>query len=349
MTSKIVLLPGDGVGPEVTAATLSVLRAVQGVFGLDLTFEEKIFGGAAIDEVGDPLPDDTLQACLNADAIFLGAIGGPKWDGALVRPEPGLLRLRKELGVFANLRPLKVLSGLESFSPLKAELVKGADIMIVRELTGGVYFGEREEGTETASDVCTYSREEVERVARVAFEAARGRDKRLTSVDKANVLATSRLWRNAVTELQTRDYPDVLLHHQLVDSMAMKLITGPTEFDVVLTENMFGDILSDEASVIAGSIGLSPSASLGASGPGLYEPIHGSAPDIAGQDKANPIGAILSAAMMLRYSLNLETPANAIESAVEKALRDGLRTADLGGDVRCSEAAENISRRLSAS
>jgi len=346
MTSKIVLLPGDGVGPEVTAATLSVLRAVQGVFGLDLTFEEKIFGGAAIDEVGDPLPDDTLQACLNADAIFLGAIGGPKWDGAPVRPEPGLLRLRKELGVFANLRPLKVLSGLESFSPLKEELVKGADIMIVRELTGGVYFGERQEGTETASDVCTYSREEVERVARVAFEAARGRDKRLTSVDKANVLATSRLWRNAVTELQTRDYPDVSLHHQLVDSMAMKLITGPTEFDVVLTENMFGDILSDEASVIAGSIGLSPSASLGASGPGLYEPIHGSAPDIAGENKANPIGAILSAAMMLRHSLNLEAPAKSIESAVETALRDGLRTADLGGDIGCEEAAGKISHQL---
>ena len=346
MSINIVLLPGDGVGPEVSAATLSVLRAAQGMFGLDFSFEEKLFGGAAIDAVGDPLPEETLSACKSSDAIFLGAIGGPKWDQAPVRPEQGLLKLRQELGVFANLRPLKVLSGLESFSPLRENLVKGADIMIVRELTGGVYFGDRVEGNETASDVCTYSRGEVERVARVAFEAAKGRGGRLTSVDKANVLATSRLWRHTVTQLHQREYADVDLHHQLVDSMAMKLITGPTEFDVVLTENMFGDILSDEASVIAGSIGLSPSASLGASGPGLYEPIHGSAPDIAGQDKANPIGSILSAAMMLRHSLNLVEPATAIENGVEAALQNGLHTADLGGDTGCEEAAAIIAKLI---
>ena len=346
MRQKIILLPGDGIGPEVTAATLSVLRKVQAVFGLDLVFEEKAFGGAAIDVFDDPLPEETLEACLDADAIFLGAVGGPKWDGAPRRPEQGLLRLRKELSVFANLRPLKVLSGLESFSPLKEDLVKAADIMIVRELTGGVYFGERREGTETASDLCTYTREEVERVARVAFEAARGRNKRLISVDKANVLATSRLWRTVVTDLHQLAYADIDLHHQLVDSMAMKLITNPTDFDVVLTENMFGDILSDEASVIAGSIGLSPSASLGAGGPGLYEPIHGSAPDIAGQDKANPIGAILSAAMMMRYSLKLEKAAAAIEASVEKALADGLRTVDLGGLTGTEETAQVICRHI---
>ena len=346
MKKKIVLLPGDGVGPEVTEAALGVLCKVASKFDLDFGFRECPFGGAAIDHHDHPLPDETLTACLSADAIFLGAVGGPKWDAAAIRPEQGLLQLRQELGVFANLRPLKVLPVLASLSPLKAEQVDGADIMIVRELTGGIYFGERSEGDESASDLCAYSRAEVERVARVAFEAARGRRKILTSVDKANVLATSRLWRKVVTDLHQSDYPDIELRHQLVDSMAMKLITDPADFDVVLTENMFGDILSDEASVIAGSIGLSPSASLSGDGPGLYEPIHGSAPDIAGREVANPIGAILSAAMMLRHSLNAEPAADAIETAVEKALAAGLRTVDLGGAAGTREAAQTIAEYL---
>ena len=346
MKKKIVLLPSDGVGPEVTEAALGVLRKITLKFDLEFGFEERSFGGAAIDSHDHPLPDETLTACLSADAIFLGAVGGPKWDAAAIRPEQGLLQLRQELGVFANLRPLKVLPVLASLSPLKAEQVDGADIMIVRELTGGIYFGERSEGDESASDLCAYSRAEVERVARVAFEAARGRRKILTSVDKANVLATSRLWRKVVTDLHQSDYPDIELRHQLVDSMAMKLITDPADFDVVLTENMFGDILSDEASVIAGSIGLSPSASLSGDGPGLYEPIHGSAPDIAGREVANPIGAILSAAMMLRHSLNAEPAADAIETAVEKALAAGLRTVDLGGAAGTREAAQTIAEYL---
>lgn len=346
MTSTIILLPGDGVGPEVTDATIDVLNAVAEKFSIDFSFQEFAFGGAAIDSQGDPAPRETIDACLEADAIFLGAVGGPKWDGAEKRPEMGILQLRKELGVFANLRPMIVQRGLEPFSPLKETAVAGADILIVRELTGGIYFGEREEGVDVASDLCTYSCDEVLRIARIAFQAARGRKGIVTSVDKANVLATSRLWRAVVTELQQTEFQDITLHHQLVDSMAMKLITNPQDFDVVLTENMFGDILSDEASVIAGSIGLSPSASLGTDGPGLYEPIHGSAPDIAGQNKVNPIGAILSSAMMLRHSLNLEAPAKSIEDAVARALQNGLRTADIGGTVACNEAAAHIAQLI---
>lgn len=348
MTPRVVILPGDGIGPEVAEAALACLKAAARFSNVTLDIEYCAFGGAAIDQHGDPLPEETLRACLQADAIFLGAVGGPRWDGAARRPEQGLLQLRQALGVFANLRPLRVQPGLEGFSPLREALVSGVDILIVRELTGGIYFGARTEGEAEASDLCAYTREEIERVARVAFEAARGRRKHLTSVDKANVLATSRLWRNTVSDLGARDFPDVALHHQLVDSMAMKLITGPREFDVVLTENMFGDILSDEASVIAGSIGLSPSASLGASGPGLYEPIHGSAPDIAGEDKANPVGAILSAAMLLRHSLGEEKAATALEAAVASALDQGLRTADLNGAVGCRAAAQAIINALEA-
>ncbi len=342
MTSTIAFLPGDGVGPEVACAAQLVMMAAAEKFEIDLTFVERPFGGAAIDEFGDPFPAATKQACLEADAIFLGAVGGPKWDGADIRPEAGLLALRKRLGVFANLRPIQVHAGLEALSPLKEGSAKGVDILIIRELTGGVYFGDREEGREVARDICTYSRDEVERVARVAFDAAKERRSKVTSVDKANVLATSRLWRAAVNDLHSREYSDIELEHVLVDAMAMKLIQTPTSYDVVLTENMFGDILSDEASVIAGSIGLAPSASLGAGRPGLYEPIHGSAPDIAGQNKANPVGAILSAAMMFRHSLNAHEAALRIETVVGDALSAGVGTADVGGSANCLDVAKAV-------
>ncbi|MEL7486085.1 MAG: 3-isopropylmalate dehydrogenase [Pseudomonadota bacterium] len=346
MTKKVVILPGDGVGPEVAAGAVTVLTAAADAHALDLETEFFDFGGAAIDAHGAPLPEATLAACRGSDAILLGAVGGPKWDGGGPRPEAGLLALRKALGVFANLRPVKMYAGLEPLSPLRIDDAAAVDILFVRELTGGVYFGDREEGGERARDVCDYAREEVARVARVAFRAAAGRRGAVTSVDKANVLATSRLWRKTVEAVRTDEFPDATLVHQLVDSMAMKLITAPAAFDVVLTENMFGDILSDEASVIPGSIGLAPSASLGEGGPGLYEPIHGSAPDIAGENIANPIGAILSAAMMFRHSLNAPEAAAAIETAVEGALRNGLRTRDLGGDASCSDAAKAIASKI---
>jgi len=341
VTEKIVLLPGDGVGPEVTAAARRVLDAAACARDVSLSFEEHLFGGAAIDATGEPLPKQTLDACLAAKAVLLGAVGGPKWDGAEIRPEQGLLGLRKALGAFANLRPMRVLPGMEAYGPLKPEISRGADLLIVRELTGGTYFGERIEGRERASDECVYTRAEVTRVARVAFEAARGRRGRVLSVDKANVMATGRLWRAAVSDLHKREFEDVSLEHGLVDAVAMKLVLAPASFDVILTENMFGDILSDEASVIAGSIGLSPSASIGGA-VGLYEPIHGSAPDIAGQDKANPTGAILSAAMLARHGLGREDLARAIERAVEETLASGARTADLGGTLGCAAFAEKV-------
>ncbi|MEM8936053.1 MAG: 3-isopropylmalate dehydrogenase [Pseudomonadota bacterium] len=342
MSHKIVFLPGDGAGPEVAEAALNVLNATGAKFDIALSVESFPFGGAGIDATGAPLPEETKAACLASDAVFLGAVGGPKWDGAAVRPEQGLLALRQELGVFANLRPIKVLPGMERQSPLREEIARGIDILIIRELTGGVYFGEREEGDERASDVCTYTKGEVERVARVAFEAAKGRGGRVTSVDKANVMATSRLWRKATTALRDAEYSEINLDHGLIDAMAMKLITSPGAFDVMLTENMFGDILSDEASVIGGSIGLAPSASLGVGTRGLYEPIHGSAPDIAGQDKANPVGAILSAAMMLRHSLGNEHAARAIENAIDEAVASGRGTGDIGGDDGTQQFADHI-------
>lgn len=342
MTFRIVLLPGDGVGPEVTAAARKVIDAAAVRFNIDLELEEHLFGGGAIDACGDPFPAETKQACIEADAVFLGAVGGPKWDGGSARPETGLLTLRQKLGVFANLRPISLHPKLAHLSPLKEDRIKNVDMLIVRELTGGVYFGDREEGKHRASDSCVYMRGEVERVARVAFKAARKRRGKVTSVDKANVMATSRLWRSAVIDLQANEYSDVALDHVLVDAMAMKLIQAPGEFDVILTENMFGDILSDEASVIAGSIGLAPSASIGDGRAGLYEPIHGSAPDIAREDKANPIAAILSAAMMFRHSLGAEAAAAKIEGAVAEALASGLATADLGGDDSCSGAGGRI-------
>ena len=338
--AKIVILPGDGIGPEVAREAEACLRLVSGARGLGLTFEEHVFGGAAIDAAADPFPEETQRACEHSDAILLGAVGGPKWDSGSVRPESGLLRMRGTLGLFANLRPARTYAGLESFSPLRADIVRGSDMLVVRELTGGLYFGEKVEGSEQASDLCTYSRAEVERIARVAFEAARNRRGKVTSVDKANVLATSRLWRRVVTEVATQ-YPDVELEHALVDSTAMALITHPTRFDVILTENLFGDILSDEMSVIGGSIGLLASASTGTSGTAVFEPIHGSAPDIAGQDLANPAGAIASAAMLLDH-LGHTAEARIVEAAVEQAFADGCRTRDLGGDTRCSEFGERV-------
>ena len=346
MTANIVLLPGDGIGPEVTAAARLVLEAADARFDLGLSFVEHDFGGIAIDRNGDPFPADTRIACEAADAILLGAVGGPKWDGGDLRPEAGLLGLRKALGTFANLRPIALFEGLEHLSPLKPDRAAGIDLLIVRELTGGIYFGQRREGDDHAADECAYSADEVERIARIAFIAARGRSGRLTSVDKANVLATSRLWRTIVIRLHEAEFGDVTLDHMLVDAMAMKLIEAPARFDVILTENMFGDILSDEASVLAGSIGLAPSASLGKGPRGLYEPIHGSAPDIAGQDKANPIGAIMSAAMLLRHSLDKGAAADAIEAAVRAHLADGARTADLGGEMGTVETAEAVAGRV---
>jgi len=329
---RILLLPGDGVGPEVSAAARACLQTAAAAFGFDLQFEVALMGGAAIDACGDPLPEETLRTARESDAIFLGAVGGPQWDHAPARPEAGLLRLRAELGLFANLRPVRVRAGLERFSPLRPEIASGADVLIVRELTGGLYFGEKREGDDQAFDGCLYSRPEVARIADVAFKAAAGRKRRVTSVDKANVLATSRLWRRVVSETGSA-FPDIAIDHLYVDAAAMKLVTRPGAFDVLLTENLFGDILSDEASVIAGSIGLLGSASLGADGPGVFEPIHGSAPDIAGQGVANPAGAIESAAMLLRYGLEESQAADALDAALDRALADGAATRDLGGSL----------------
>lgn len=350
MTLTVTILPGDGVGPEVTGVAERVLSAVCRAESIELRTRAHDFGGAAIDACGEPLPDETKAACLESGAVLLGAVGGPKWDEAAKtggpRPEKGLLAIRSAMGLFANLRPSRLFPGLTGASPLRAEIVEGTDILIVRELTGGVYFGDKSEGTDKASDLMPYSRAEVARVALVAFEAAKGRSGRVTSVDKANVLATSRLWRTVVDELAAHE-PKVGVDHVLVDAMAMHLVTRPTSFDVVVTENLFGDVLSDELSAIVGSVGLAPSASLGKAGkPGLYEPIHGSAPDIAGQGIANPIGAVLSAAMLLRHSGGHEAGATRIEHAVERALGAGLRTRDLGGDATTQDAEAAILSRL---
>ena len=344
MTCHIVLLPGDGIGPDVTREAVACLRQLADACGLRFDFSTHPFGGAAIDAHGTPLPEETLDACKNAHAVFLGAVGGPAWDGASERPEAGLLKLRRELGLYANLRPAATIGGLEALSPLRPDLAAGADILVVRELTGGLYFGEKQEGEDQAADLCTYTRAEVERIAHVAFAAARGRRGRVTSVDKANVLATSRLWRRVVTEVAAA-YPDVELDHLYVDAAAMALVTNPRRFDVLLTENLFGDILSDELSVIGGSIGLLGSASVGAGGPGLFEPIHGSAPDLAGLDIANPAGAMASAAMMLDH-LGYDDMGALLTGAVRDALLGGCRTADLGGSAHCSEFGAEVRRRL---
>ncbi len=332
MDARITVLPGDGVGPEVTAEAVACLATIAERFGHRFQFQEALIGGAAVDATGDPLPEATLALCRTSDAILLGAVGGPAWDRHPrdQRPESGLLRLRKGLGLYANLRPVSVHPSLEDASPLKPEIVRGTDLMFVRELSGGLYFGEpRSYSDEAAVNTLPYTRVEIERVARVAFDLATARRKNLASVDKANVLETSRLWRKVVDDLAPA-YPEVKVQHHYVDSFAMALITRPRDFDVVLTENLFGDILSDEAAVLAGSLGLLPSASLGGS-VGLFEPIHGSAPDIAGQDRANPIGTILSAAMLLRHALKLSAEALALESAVNRVLKGGHGTGDLKG------------------
>ncbi|MGN6234840.1 3-isopropylmalate dehydrogenase [Dyella sp.] len=332
MKAHIVTLSGDGVGPEVTAAAVAVLEAVAEHYDHRFTFEEHLIGGCAIDATGEPLPAASLAACQKADAVLLGAVGGPKWSdpNAKVRPEQGLLALRAALGVYANLRPLQVHPALANLSPLKNEKLKDVDVLFVRELTGGAYFGAKTRTADAATDECKYTEAEIERVVRRAFALARERRHHLTSVDKANVLETSRLWRNVVQRIAP-EYRDVTVEHQLVDSMAMLLLTQPGRYDVVVTENLFGDILTDEAAALAGSLGLLPSASLGEGKRGLYEPIHGSAPDIAGQGVANPTGAMLSAAMLLRHSLGLEEEAQCVEAAVSQVLAHGPRTRDVGG------------------
>jgi 3-isopropylmalate dehydrogenase len=345
MTYKITLLPGDGIGPEITQVARAVLEHTASLSGFSVKFSECAFGGASIDQYGEPLTDKTLKACQSADAVFLGAVGGPKWDHAPERPEMGLLALRKALGVYANLRPAAVHPALADKSPLRPDLVAGTDVLIVRELTGGIYFGERERSEDKASDKCTYTRAEIERVARVAFEQARLRRGKLTSVDKANVLETSKLWRAVVTEMGQRDFPDIELDHMYVDAAAMHMLRHPASFDVMVTENMFGDILSDEASMLPGSIGLLGSASLGDQRPGLFEPIHGSAPDIAGQDKANPFGAIEAAAQLLE-SLDEIDAAKRVRAAVNAMHEAGEWTGDLGGSLTCSEAGVKLVERL---
>jgi 3-isopropylmalate dehydrogenase len=330
---KIVVLGGDGVGPEVTAAAVKVLEAVSSRFKLDLHFEESLIGGAAYDAAGSPLPPETIAACKASAGILLGAVGGPKWDSIEVskRPEQGLLGIRKALGLFANLRPVTAIPELAAASPLKPEKLRGVDILVIRELTGGIYFGKRNRTATSAFDTCEYSAGEIERVCRVAAKLAMGRRKKITSVDKANVLDTSRLWREVATRVFREEFPELKVEHLLVDAAAMHLLSRPADFDVMVTENMFGDILTDEASMLAGSMGLLPSASLGDGGPGLYEPIHGSAPDIAGQGVANPCGTILSAAMLLRHSCGAPEAAAAVENAVGAALRGGARTRDIAG------------------
>jgi 3-isopropylmalate dehydrogenase len=342
MAPKIVLLPGDGIGPEIIAPTVEVLGAV----GAQLEYEEHLFGGASIDAHGTALTDETLAACRASDAVLLAAVGGPKWDTtdpSKPRPEQGLLGLRKGLGLFANLRPVRPLPALYDASPLKLEVIERTDLLVVRELTGGIYFGEKTRTEDSASDACVYTREEIERIARVAFGAARSR---VTSVDKANVLETSRLWREVVRDVHSREFPHIELEHLLVDNAAMRLIAAPRHFEVILTENMFGDILSDEAAMLTGSIGMLPSASLGGDGPGLFEPVHGSAPDIAGTGAANPLAMFLSAAMMLRHGLAMEAQAAAVESAVDRALAEGLRTRDLGGAATTAEATQAVLKHL---
>ncbi|MFZ5878577.1 MAG: 3-isopropylmalate dehydrogenase [Chloroflexota bacterium] len=352
MNFNITLLPGDGIGPEIVAEAVRVLDTVASKHGHSFKFTERLMGGCSIDQYGSSLTDETLADCKSADAVLLGAVGGPKWDdpAAKDRPERGLLALRKGLGVFANLRPVKVHPALIDSSPLKPEKLKGVDIMVVRELTGGLYFGwpkgrDIKDGRERAVDTLEYYDYEIKRVMELSFELAKGRRKKVTSVDKANVLESSRLWRQIAVQVGKAN-PEVELEHMLVDTASMRLITGPAWMDVVVTENMFGDILTDEASVLAGSMGMLPSASLSETGMGLYEPIHGSAPDIAGKGIANPIGTILSTAMLLRYSLKLEAEAASIENAVDATITAGARTADIGGKLTSRQMADEIIKNL---
>jgi 3-isopropylmalate dehydrogenase len=340
---RIVLLPGDGIGPEIGAAAKTVLAKLG-----DFEITEHLIGGASIDEHGTALTDEVLEACRQADAVLLCAVGGPKWDTTdpdKPRPEQGLLGLRKGLGLFANLRPVRSSDALLEASPLRRERIEGTDLLVVRELTGGIYFGESGRDGDRAHDDCAYTVEEIERIARVAFEAAGERNGRVTSVDKANVLETSRLWRETVTKLAP-EYKEIELDHLLVDNAAMQLVSNPTGFDVIVTENLFGDILSDEAAMLTGSLGMLPSASLGEDGPGLYEPVHGSAPDIAGTGKANPLATLLSVAMMLKYGLGMHDEAAKLEAAVDSALAQGLRTPDLGGEASTDEMTDAVLQSL---
>lgn len=354
---KIVLLAGDGIGPEIVAAAKRTLEKLG-----EFAFTDHLIGGASIDETGEPLTPEVIEACRGADAVLLGAVGGPKWDERVAndpeapRPEQGLLGIRKELGLYANLRPVRPMSALIDSSPLKRERIEGTDLLVVRELTGGIYFGESGRSGDTAHDDCAYSIPEIERITRAAFEAARqraegrGSDPRVTSVDKANVLETSRLWRETVKRV-AEEYPDVELDHMLVDNTAMQLVSRPTDFDVIVTENLFGDILSDESAMLTGSLGMLPSASIGAEGtPGLFEPVHGSAPDIAGQGVANPLATMLSAAMMLRYGLDDRASADRLESAVGAVLEAGLRTPDLatGGPGETEAGTEQVTEAVLA-
>jgi len=341
---KIVTLPGDGIGPEILSAAVEILNRLG-----DFEYDEHPIGGASIDAHGTALTDETLNACKQADAVLLAAVGGPKWDAAVAadpsapRPEQGLLGLRKGLGLFANLRPVRPSPALLDASPLKRDRIEGTDLLVVRELTGGIYFGESGRDGDTAHDDCAYSVGEIERIARIAFQSARTK---VTSVDKANVLETSRLWRETVTRLHAEEFPEVPLEHLLVDNAAMQLVSRPSDFDVIVTENLFGDILSDEAAMLTGSLGMLPSASVGGDGPGLFEPVHGSAPDIAGTGKANPLAMFGSVALMLRHGLASEVSAAALESAIDRALDGGLRTADLGGEATTEEATRTVLANL---
>ena len=345
MTRKIVALAGDGIGPEIMEAGLEVLASIAQKTDFDFEIDRRPFGGAGIDATGHPLPEATLKTTREADAILLAAIGSPQYDNATVRPEQGLLALRKELNLYANIRPVKIFESLKHLSPLKPERITGVDFVVVRELTGGIYFGDHILEDRKARDINDYSYEEVERIIRKAFEIARSRRKVVTSIDKQNVLATSKLWRKVAEEV-AKDFPDVTLEHQLVDSAAMLMITNPDRFDVIVTENLFGDILSDESSVLSGTLGVMPSASHSENGPSLYEPIHGSAPDIAGQGIANPISMILSVAMMLRDSFGRYEDAEHIERAVEESLAAGILTRDIGGQASTKDMTEAIIERL---
>ena len=340
----VVTLPGDGIGPEIMSAAIRVLDRVG-----DFEYDERLIGGASIDAHGTALTPEVLDACRGADAVLLAAVGGPKWDAAVAedpgapRPEQGLLGLRKELGLFANLRPVRPWPALLDASPLKRDRIEGTDLLVVRELTGGIYFGDSGRDGDRAHDDCAYSVGEIERIARVAFRSARSK---VTSVDKANVLETSRLWRETVTRVQAEEFPALPLDHLLVDNAAMQLVSAPSSFDVVVTENLFGDILSDEAAMLTGSLGMLPSASLGAGGPGLFEPVHGSAPDIAGTGRANPLAMLGSAALMLRHGFGMEDAAAGVESAIDRALEDGLRTPDLGGEATTEDATRAVLQNL---
>ncbi|RKD75688.1 3-isopropylmalate dehydrogenase [Sinobaca qinghaiensis] len=352
MKKNITVLPGDGIGLEVVQSAVEVLETIGTIYGHDFAFDYADIGGSAIDKHNDPLPASTIKACKAGDAVLLGAVGGPKWDqlSGDMRPEKGLLRIRKELDLFANLRPVIGFDSLSDSSTLRKEVITGIDLMIVRELTGGLYFGEprerREENGETiAVDTLIYSRSEIERIIRKGFELAQVRSRRVTSVDKANVLETSRLWREIAEEIST-EYPDVALEHMLVDNAAMQLIRDPQYFDVIVTENLFGDILSDEASMLTGSLGMLPSASMSAEGPGLYEPVHGSAPDIAGQDKANPLAAISSASMMLKYAFGLSEEALAVDKAIDQVLNEGFRTGDIAREGEAVKTTSEITQKV---